>query len=116
MNIEFERHDNSTVVRVLEDRVDAANASELKTYLNEMIEQGNAILGIDLNMVSFIDSSGLGTLVSALKKVGQNGTISLWGLTQQVKTLFQITQLYEVFEIFEQESDAIEALNKYVAQ
>lgn len=116
MKIEFERHDRTTVVRVLEKRIDVANSSELKSSLNEMIEQGNFVLGVDLARVDFIDSSGLGTLVSALKKIGSKGTLSLWGLTPQVKTLFQLTQLYEVFEIFEKESDAIEALNKNAIQ
>lgn len=110
MNLGTETRGAITVVRVEEERIDANNASELKGFVAGLVEGGAGALGIDLGRVSFIDSSGLGALVAVKKRLGQNGVIGLWGMAPQVRTLFEITQLYKVFEIFETEADALASL------
>jgi len=101
------------IVRPVENRIDAANSPELKAYLMGVVESGQNVIGLDLAQVRFIDSSGLGVLVSVMKKIGQNGVMPLWGLSREVKGLFELTRLYEVFEIFEAESDAVERLKRH---
>ncbi len=115
MKIDSQQFDAITVVKLLENRVDASKAPELKEYFHSLIERGQTLLCIDLSEVSFIDSSGLGALVSVLKKVGQNGRIGLWGLSKEVKALFELTQLYKIFDIFENQEDAITKLKEHAA-
>jgi anti-sigma B factor antagonist len=111
MKIETEVKGKVTVIRVGEERIDANNAGELKIFAAGLVEGGAGIFGIDLQAVAFIDSSGLGALVAVKKRIGQNGAIGLWGLAPQVRSLFDLTQLYKVFEIFETEADALAALD-----
>ncbi|RJO65001.1 MAG: anti-sigma factor antagonist [Myxococcales bacterium] len=115
MQIQRDNGGPMAIIRIGEPRVDAAKSGLLKSTLFKTIEEGSTFLGLDMSGVRFIDSSGLGVLVSALKRIGQNGRIALWGLTYEVKALFELTQLYEVFEIFESETDAVAKLKADVA-
>ena len=111
MNIDTENDGGATIVRVREARVDAANSPRLKAHLLALVEDGQLRIGVDLSDVRLIDSSGLGALVTAVKRIGQNGCVMLWGLSREVKAVFELTQLYKVFEIFESEADAKPRLN-----
>jgi len=63
---------------------------------------------VDLEQVSYIDSSGLATLVEMLKKVrGQGGSLGLAGMSDKVKSLFEITKLDKLFQIYPNQKDAI---------
>jgi anti-sigma B factor antagonist len=58
--------------------------------------------------VSYIDSSGIGELVSGFTTVtNHGGMLKLVGLSKRVKDLLQVTKLYTVFEAFEEEADAV---------
>jgi anti-sigma B factor antagonist len=58
--------------------------------------------------VSYIDSSGIGEMVSGFTTVtNQGGQVKLLNLTKRVKDLLQITKLYTVFEVFEDEAAAV---------
>jgi anti-sigma B factor antagonist len=116
MKIRSEVIDNVSVIRVEEGRIDIASSAMLKSYLLQLIENGNSLICIDMSKVKFIDSTGLGVLVTVLKRMGQNGSIALWGLSREVKTLFELTQLYKIFELFENENDAIQKLNHHAAR
>lgn len=110
MKIRSEANGEGTLVRVEEQRLDAANAGEFKAFLAGVVEGGATAIGVDLTMVAFIDSSGLGALVSGKKRLGERGQIALWGLSSQVRSLFELTQLFKVFEIYESEEDAVRNL------
>ncbi len=112
MNLQTVQSDKVNIVRINEGRIDAMTVPELRTYLFKLIDEGKTVLGVDLSAVRFIDSSGLGVLVSTLKRIGAGGAIALWGLNREVKALFELTQLYKVFDIFESESDALQTLGK----
>ena len=96
-----------TIVRFEEQRLDVLVAQELKLELLKILENGIERLALDLSKVSFVDSSGLGALVAVMKKIGSEGTLRLWGLTPEVKSVFELTQLYKVFDIYELEQDAL---------
>ena len=69
---------------------------------------GHKKLLLNLAEVSYIDSSGIGELVSAFTTVtGQGGAVKLLRLTKRVQDLLQITKLYTVFEIFEDETEGV---------
>jgi len=83
-------------------------ASALRENIRDLVAKGNKKILLNLSDVSYIDSSGIGELVSAFTTVtNQGGTLKLLGLTKRVKDLLQITKLYTVFEVFESEPIAV---------
>jgi anti-sigma B factor antagonist len=83
-------------------------SSALRDVLRELITQGDKKILLNLSDVSYIDSSGIGELVSGFTSVSNaGGTLKLLGLTKRVKDLLQITKLYTVFDVHEEETHAI---------
>jgi anti-sigma B factor antagonist len=83
-------------------------SSNLREGIRELMAQGTRKILLNLGEVTYIDSSGIGELVSAYTSVsGQGGTLKLLNLTKRVKDLLQITKLYTVFDIYDNEAHAI---------
>ena len=77
----------------------------------KLFEEGKNNLVVDLQAVRFVDSSGLGALVSGFKNASsRNGNLKLSGLQLQVKSMFELTRLHRVFEIY---ADSAEALSSF---
>jgi len=111
MNLKTESNNGFIVVFVKEERLDANNSEELKQELNHLFEAGNKNVIVDLKEVRFIDSSGLGVLVSGFKNAStRQGTLKLSGLQTQVKSMFELTRLHRVFDIYTTIDDALESL------
>jgi anti-sigma B factor antagonist len=109
MNLKTESNGGTVIVFVKEERLDAHNSSELKVEMNRLFDAGSVNLIIDLKDVLFIDSSGLGVLVSGFKNAStRQGSIKLSGLQTQVKSMFELTRLHRVFDIFTTVDDALE--------
>ncbi|HEX4545411.1 MAG TPA: STAS domain-containing protein [Candidatus Acidoferrum sp.] len=82
-----------------------------KTIRELLADRRNKIL-LDLADVDYIDSSGIGELVSAFTAVkNQSGDMKLLHLTKKVRDLLQITKLYTVFDVFTDESTALRSFN-----
>lgn len=108
MDIKTELTEGITVLFVREDRLDANNSEELKAELRRLFESGTKDLIIDLKEVLFIDSSGLGVLVSGYKNSSTlHGSLKLSNLQSQVKSMFELTRLHRVFDIFTTVDDAL---------
>ena len=83
-------------------------SSALRDALRELVAKGNKKILLNLGDVSYIDSSGIGEMVSSFTTVtNHGGQLKLLGLTKRVKDLLQITKLYTVFEVFDDESTAV---------
>jgi len=83
-------------------------SSALRDLLRELMTQGNKKILLNLGDVSYIDSSGIGELVSGFTTVAnQGGSLKLLSLTKRVKDLLQITKLYTVFDVRDDEAEAI---------
>jgi len=83
-------------------------ASMLRENIRGLVGKGNKKILLNLNDVSYIDSSGIGELVSGFTTVtNQGGVLKLLGLTKRVKDLLQITKLYTVFEVYDNEATAV---------
>ena len=108
MNINIEEKGTTVLIEVKEERLDAHNSSELKTQMLSLFDEGKNNLVIDLQDVRFVDSSGLGSLVSGFKNASaRNGNLKLCGLQPQVKSMFELTRLHRVFEIFPDSEEAL---------
>lgn len=83
-------------------------SSAFRETIRDLVAKGNKKLLLNLADVSYIDSSGIGELVSAFTTVtNHGGVLKLLNLTKRVQDLLQITKLYTVFEVFEDEAAAV---------
>ncbi len=84
----------------------------LRTAIRKLLGEGKNKILLNLAGVGYIDSSGIGELVSsftAVKKEG--GTLKLLKLTQKIQDLLAITKLLTVFDVFDEESEALSSYN-----
>jgi len=80
----------------------------LRDKVKELSAAGTKKILLNLGEVNYIDSSGIGELVSAFTTISNTGgALKLLNLTKRVKDLLQITKLYTVFEVFDDEAQAI---------
>lgn len=108
MNLQIEDKGTAVLMQVKEERLDAHNSGELKSQMLKLFEEGKSNLVVDLADVRFVDSSGLGALVSGFKNASsRSGNLKLAGLQMQVKSMFELTRLHRVFEIFTDPEDAV---------
>ncbi len=83
-------------------------ASAFRDNIRDLAANGHKKLLLNLAEVTYIDSSGIGELVSGFTTVAnQGGTVKLLNLTKRVQDLLQITKLYTVFEVFDDEAKAV---------
>ena len=97
-------------IEVQEERMDAHNSGDLKEQMLQLFDEGKCNLVIDLAAVRFVDSSGLGALVSGFKNASaREGSLKLCSLQPQVRSMFELTRLHRVFEIFTTVDEAMES-------
>ncbi len=112
MKVEQRQQDELTIFD-FEGDFDSRSAGSAKDQMREAIAEGHNRILVNLDGVNYIDSAGLGTLVSALKTVReQNGNIWLAGLTSHVRMVMELTRLHRVFEIFEDVEEALSRLTE----
>ncbi|MDE3150379.1 MAG: STAS domain-containing protein [Acidobacteriota bacterium] len=81
---------------------------QLRDTVRDLISKGQKSILLDLGDVNYIDSSGLGELVSAYTTArNQGASVRLLKLTKKVHDLLQLTKLYTVFDIYDDEASAI---------
>lgn len=85
----------------------------LRDTVRDLIGKGNKRILLNLGDVNYIDSSGIGELVSAFTTVrNQGGELKLLNLTKKVHDLLQITKLYTVFDVKDDEATAVKSFGK----
>jgi anti-sigma B factor antagonist len=85
----------------------------LRDTIKDLLGKGQKKILLNLGDVSYIDSSGIGELVSAFTSVrNQGGELKLLNLTKKVHDLLQITKLYTVFDVKDDEATAISAFSQ----
>jgi anti-sigma B factor antagonist len=112
MQIEVANEGGTTIVRPTSERLDIEVAAEFRAMLLSLIDQGQRQLVIDLKDVTFIDSSGLGALVSALKTLKRGsgaGDVRLARVQPPVVSLLEIIRLNRVFTSYPSVEQAIES-------
>lgn len=113
MEIVEEIIDDIVIEIVNLDRATLREAEELKFNVNEKITVGYKKIIIDLTAVEFIDSTFLGVIVNTLKKVARmGGDLKLVGFKPAIRSMFELTRLFRVFESFGDLQDAIKSFGK----
>ena len=88
-------------------------SAALRGLIAELLNQGHKQILLNLGNVKFIDSSGLGNLVGAFSSVRKlGGELKLLSLTNRVHEVLQITKLYKVFDIKDDEVEAIKSFDQ----
>jgi anti-sigma B factor antagonist len=83
-------------------------SSAFRDLIKDLMAKGNKKILLNLGEVSYIDSSGIGELVSAYTSVSSGeGQLKLLNLNKRVKDLLQITKLYTVFQVHEDEAAGV---------
>jgi anti-sigma B factor antagonist len=96
---------------------DLYTAPELKDALNGLVEQEAYFILVDLTRTSFLDSTTLGVLMGAVRKVrARGGQIVLACADPNIRKIFEITMLDRVFEIFETSDEGVARLRKAAAE
>ncbi len=110
MGFHVTTQDGVTVVDV-EGQLIVGNRQELKQKILEELEGGERKFVIDFSDTGYIDSSGLGVLVSLSKKIReQGGELRLSSLNEDLRTLFELTKLDTLFRIANSKSEALDGL------
>lgn len=99
--------DTAKIITVNAARIDAAMAIQFKEDMREQAVDGPPRVILDLSAVEFIDSSGLGAIVAAMKQLGSGRRLDLAGLTPTVEKVFRLTRMDTVFNLFASLDDAI---------
>ena len=91
----------------LSGEIDIYNADDLKQDLHALVEENQSDIEIDCKGLKYIDSTGLGVLVSALKKVRDyDGKVRLFNLKPHIAKIFYLTGLTKIMEIEENQDEA----------
>ena len=105
--------DSVTVVDISGRITLGEGCAQLRELIRDQLTKGNKQVLLNLADVTYIDSSGIGELVSAYTAVtNQGGELKLLKLTQKVHDLLQITKLYTVFDVHDDEAKAIASFGK----
>lgn len=108
MAFELKREGDVTVVEV-DGQLIVGNRQELKQRVLDEVEQGARNFLIDFARTGYIDSSGLGVLVSLSKKIREHGgELRLSGLNDDLRTLFELTKLDTLFRITDSRAEGLQ--------
>lgn len=110
MEVKSEQRNRVLIVIPQGKRLDASTSTSLKSTLVDFINEGATRIVLDLSGLDFIDSSGLGAMISILKTLGDDGEIVLCGISQTLMSLFRLTKLDRIFQIFPTADEAVQAL------
>jgi anti-sigma B factor antagonist len=102
---------NGVTVLAPSGRLDVAGAPALKDAIGEAVRNGSSKVVIDMEAVSFVDSTGLGSVISALKQLrNSQGELRLAAPNQQVRVVLELTTLDRVFPYYPTVEEALTGL------
>jgi len=104
------RAKGEVVILDISGEIDLYNAPEIKDIVNKLIEQKKYNVIINLKEVTYIDSSGIGALISSLSNLKKyQGGLKIINVFASVKKVFELTKLTSFFEIYDLEDEAVKA-------
>jgi len=108
-----ERQAGDVTILDLDGKVTIGEGSvALRSTIRRVLGEGKNKILLNLGRVGYIDSSGIGELVSSFTAVSkEGGTLKLLNLTEKIQDLLAITKLLTVFDVFENEADALSSFN-----
>jgi anti-sigma B factor antagonist len=109
MDMLCEQVSNVMLVTLTGSQLDAGTTTAFKRAISPVLEAHRHVV-FDLSRLEFIDSSGLGALLSCLRQIQtKGGDLKLCGMSKQVRTLFELVRMHRLFHIFDSSMAAIQA-------
>jgi anti-sigma B factor antagonist len=103
-------HSNDVTIVTVQGQLVVTNRQDFKQMVLDAMEQGARTVIVDFTDASYIDSSGLGALVSLSRRLRDaGGDLRLVGLSDELRTLFELTRLDALFPLFATRADAMAA-------
>lgn len=99
------------VIELREDNLDASNVREFKDAIQAVMHERTRVV-LDMAGVKFVDSSGLGALISCLRQLnGRRGDFKLCAMSKTVRALFELMRMHRVFNIHETRDEAVRSFS-----
>lgn len=90
------------------DNLDAGNVKDFRSAIQEVAERYDTVV-LDMRRLTFVDSSGLGALLSCLRTMtGKKGQLLLFGMSRPVRALFELVRMHRIFSIYNSLEEALE--------
>jgi anti-sigma B factor antagonist len=107
MRVTTEPGGSATIVMIHGDSLDAGNVADFKREMTPLIGD-SAKLVMDLSALQFVDSSGLGGILSCLRQISSQGrALVLCSMTKPVRTLFELVRMHRIFDIVNTREEAL---------
>lgn len=98
------------IIRIDSDNLDAGNVKTFKEQIASALDANGTVL-IDMSRLNFVDSSGLGALLSCLRIMNnKNGQLKLFAMAKPVQALFELVRMHRIFSIYNTRDEALAAL------
>jgi anti-sigma B factor antagonist len=111
MEIPVDKLDGVAVAAVPVDELDASNSGEFKRDIAPVL-QAHTKLILDLSKLRFVDSSGLGAMLSCLRQLSaKGGDLKLCAMSKQVRALFELVRMHRIFDIYGTKEEAVRAFH-----
>jgi len=112
MQLAVEKAGDVAIVVLPVEELDAGNTAEFKRDIASVLD-ANSKVALDLSRLRFIDSSGLGSILSCLRKVNaKGGDLKLFHVSRQVRTILELVRMHRMLEILDTKDEAVRAFNR----
>ncbi|WP_051261128.1 STAS domain-containing protein [Desulfovibrio inopinatus] len=91
------------------NRIDISNIDAVKSRFVDFINEGHNKFALNLSNVTFLDSAGLGALISTLRSLKGKGGIALFGVNTNIRSVLKMTHMDRIFPIYNTVDDALDS-------
>ena len=111
MEVKTTQNGNTLIMELQSERLDVQSVPAFKAATADLIQPGGNIV-IDLHAVQFVDSSGLGALLSLLRRAKEvDGQLVLARASEQTLAMFRLVRMTRIFDLYPTLDEALEAMN-----
>lgn len=112
MKLEYREIDDVCIVDILAREVDHSVCTPFHREIDDKISKGATKLAFNMDQVEFLDSMGIGTMITIKNKVNkENGRLCLFNITSTVKKVLDITSLHKVLDVVDTEAEMLDLMN-----
>ncbi len=109
MELAVEKINGVAVAMVPMEELDASNVGDFKSVIAPILEAERELV-LDLSRLRFVDSSGLGALLSCLRLLSaKGGDLKLCGMTKQVRAVFELVRMHRIFDTYATQQEALKS-------
>lgn len=110
MQLDVNKNAGVVVVTVQAESLDASVAGDFKQRMETVARKMGRYVVLDLAAVRFVDSSGLGAIISMMKLLQEDGNLALASICDEIMSMFRLTRMDRVLHIYEDVPSAVSAL------